>query len=96
MKLITDTALTPKLLLCRFVRDFVKVPATNICDLLGLKDKLLDMGLTGMMIPQFMNDPTYRALLNKAFTEKMYSVAADYFPNGECESFERISKECLV
>lgn len=47
-------------------------------------------------MPQFLNDSTYRAILNKGMDDKFSANARQYFPEGECENFERISKDCLV
>jgi len=96
LKLLTGKTFTPSLLLCRFLRDFVKIPAKHVCRTMEPKDRLFDGIVNGMMLPQFMNDSNYRAIINKGIDDKFQSNAQQYFPDGECKDFETIASDCFA
>lgn len=96
LEILTGTIFTPELMLCRFVRDFLKIPATNICGQMNAKDQLFDQGLTGSMMPLFMNNPLYRAFLNTGMDDLFYAQANLLMPNGQCMNYPNISTSCFV
>jgi len=95
LQLLTGTAFTPQLLLCRFVRDFLLFPATNICGLMTAKDKFADQALTGAQIPQFMNNTLYRAFINTGFDDLFFETANLLMP-GKCHNYPKIAQTCFV
>lgn len=96
LQVLTGTLFTPELLLCRFARDFLQVPSSNICNLMDAKDQFTDSALTGAYMPLFMNNQLYRAFINTGMDDLFYQTSQVLMPFGNCTNYPSIATSCFV
>ncbi|OXA39512.1 hypothetical protein Fcan01_25725 [Folsomia candida] len=92
---VTGGVLSPTFLLHRFVHNFLNQPAPRLQALMRPKELAFDRALDFAYMPQFMNNPTYRNLANRALNGIVSRASAAMF-QGNCKDLKTTAQKCFV
>ncbi|OXA39514.1 hypothetical protein Fcan01_25727 [Folsomia candida] len=92
---VSGGILSPTFLLHRLLHNLLNQPAPRLRALMRPRELALDRALDFAYKPQFMSNPTYRNLANRALNGLISRASAAMFQEN-CKDFKTTSQKCFV